>query len=122
MAKTKRSAEKEALWRGILQEFAVSSETARAFCRRMKISEQSFYNWRRELARRDVASGASDGLLPVKIVDTMDASFVPGVVGSNFVEITRGGWTVRVDEGVDSQRLRDVLVAIESVQRGTEPS
>lgn len=47
-----RSAEKEQFWRGQVEGQAASGMTVRAWCQRERISEPSFYSWRRELARR----------------------------------------------------------------------
>ena len=53
MAGSRRSAEKEAFWRGIVEQQKVSGLSARAFCTQESVSEGSFYAWRKELERRD---------------------------------------------------------------------
>ena len=53
----RRSAEKEAFWRLVLEEHRASGQSIRAFCTQKSISEASFFAWRKELERRDQASG-----------------------------------------------------------------
>jgi hypothetical protein len=48
-----RSAEKERFWRSQIEGHAASGLSAREWCRRERLSEPSFYAWRRELALRD---------------------------------------------------------------------
>ena len=48
-----RSAEKERFWRRQVAGQAASGLSIRKWCRRERLSEPSFYAWRRELARRD---------------------------------------------------------------------
>lgn len=49
----RRSAEKEAFWRGAVERLLASGLTVRAFCQRERLVETSFHYWRRELKRRD---------------------------------------------------------------------
>jgi hypothetical protein len=48
-----RDPKRERFWRAAVQRREMSGLTARAFCRRERLSEASYYFWRRELARRD---------------------------------------------------------------------
>jgi hypothetical protein len=48
-----RDPAKERWWRRLFTQFQRSGLTGRAFCARHRLSEPSFYAWRRELARRD---------------------------------------------------------------------
>lgn len=120
MAKKKRSAEKEAFWRGILKEFSESSETVRKFCMRVKVSEQSFYSWRREISRRDQNARklASPALVSVNVVDVADSAALASRPSSSIEILTRDGLTLRVDDSVGVERLREVLDAIEGLGVG----
>ena len=63
----RRDAAKERFWRKVIGGFDPRRHTVRAWCAEQRISEPSFYVWRRELARRDGNSPEQVRLLPVKI-------------------------------------------------------
>jgi hypothetical protein len=52
MTRSERSAERERLWRSMVDQQRQAGQTVRAFCREKEISEPSFYAWRRTLKRR----------------------------------------------------------------------
>lgn len=56
MANRLRSEAKERYWRGQVSGWRSSGMEIRAYCRQHQLSEQNFYAWRRELARRDQAA------------------------------------------------------------------
>jgi hypothetical protein len=69
-----RDARLERRWRGVLRRFGRSGKTVREFCLAEKLSEPSFYAWRRELARRDGTAvpgrrGAAPLFLPVRLAE-----------------------------------------------------
>lgn len=49
----RRDEAKERFWRKLVEDFAASCLTIRDWCREHRVSEPSFYAWRRELCRRD---------------------------------------------------------------------
>jgi transposase-like protein len=49
---TRRSAEKERIWRGHVAGQKRSKLSVRGYCEQVGVSEPSFYAWRRELSRR----------------------------------------------------------------------
>jgi hypothetical protein len=51
--KGKRDPKRERFWRAVLRKQGRSGLTAKEFCRQQRLSEASYYAWRRELARRD---------------------------------------------------------------------
>lgn len=53
MANKQRDPRREARWRQILAKQAASGLSVREFCRRQKLTEASFYFWRRTIAERD---------------------------------------------------------------------
>ncbi len=56
MANHIRSEVKERFWREQLSGWQSSGLGIRAYCQQHQLSEQNFYAWRRELARRDQAA------------------------------------------------------------------
>ena len=109
----KRSAEKEAFWRGVLREFEASDEKVEDFCKRMKVSQPSLYQWRRKIAQRD-REREDTRFVSVNVVDPAAR------LKSNAVEVANGEWTVRVEGPVDAEQLREVLNVIDSLQQGAE--
>lgn len=110
----KRSAEKEAYWRGVLREFEASEERVGDFCRRMKLSQPSLYSWRREIAKRDRETRQPAPFVSVNVVDPVARQ------AFSSLEIVNGNWTVRVEGCVDREQLREALAAIDALQRGVE--
>ena len=51
--KGERDVQRERFWRAVLRRQGRSGLTTREFCRQERLSEASYYAWRRELARRD---------------------------------------------------------------------
>ena len=72
MARSKRSASKEELWRLLVEQQRRSGLGVRAFCRQKAISEPSFYAWRKELQKRGAGSmpdvGSNGRLIPVEVI------------------------------------------------------
>jgi hypothetical protein len=68
-----RSLAKERFWRKVVEDFDPQRTTVRQWCADHRVSEPSFYNWRRELKRRDPPRTSVPRpkqcvrLLPVKI-------------------------------------------------------
>jgi transposase-like protein len=105
MANRRRDSEKEQFWRRMVAQQRQSGGTIRAFCQREGLSQPSFYQWRRELARRDRAPIARRGA----------ATFVPiqVVAEAALIEIALpGGVVVRVRAGADAATLRQVLATL----------
>ena len=128
MARSKRSAEKEAFWRSMLEQQREGGLNIRAFCRQKGISEPSFHAWRTKLRKRDatrdpdaacgraVAGRAAGRLVPVEIVDSKAESseaVCRGGEGNLPLEIcTPGGFTLRFDHDATPDtisRLLDVI-------------
>ncbi|QDU62832.1 Transposase [Planctomycetes bacterium Pan216] len=112
-----RCAEKEAYWRKVVRRQEESGRGVRRFCREEGISEASFYGWRRELQRRDrkeERSTAVDG------GGTCPSPFVAlrlAPTSTSVIEIVHPrGYIVRAPAQVDSDALRQVLAALESVE------
>jgi hypothetical protein len=116
-----RDPRKERLWRQRLARWQRSGLTGRDFCRREHLAEPSFYNWKREIARRDrELAAATPPIRKQRQPRTTQAgrtTFVPvTVVGATTVleVVVRSGQTVRVGVGFDAAHLRAVVTALEA--------
>jgi hypothetical protein len=123
----KRDLAKERFWRQAIRRRQASGSSVREFCLRERLSQASFHNWRREIARRDaeVHTLAVARKTPRRAKSTSRADkrtpsaspFVPVVVDaapSASVEIVLADDTlVRVPPGCDHQTLELVLAALQ---------
>lgn len=127
MARSKRSVEKEEFWRWVLDEYASSGLSIRAFCRREAIAEASFYFWRRELTTRDQQPSPTSNphaMIPVRVVEktqhshqhvSQSGNVIPSV-NPSMVEIgIPGGFTFRADTATDIEQATAWLAAIAKV-------
>lgn len=112
-----KKSEKELYWQDVLDRQAGSGLSVRQFCAKERVSEPSFYAWRRKLggpkngrgrrgttSRRVSVSGNGKEFIPLKLVD-----------GSSKLEVIHPrGYRVQVTgevNAVDLQRVLDVLDA-----------
>ena len=124
MDSTKRS-EKEDFWRLIISEQQASGVSARAFCGQEGISESQFYSWRSKIATRDsrpIEVDITPQLIPVSLAGSVPTSGlsdnIEGEGSSHEVEIqTPGGFTLRVSDGIASNRLGRLLSVLAHVDR-----
>lgn len=124
MDSTKRS-EKEDFWRLIISEQQASGVSARAFCGQEGISESQFYSWRSKITTRDsrpIEVDLTPQLIPVSLAGPVPASGLSdnreGEDSSHQVEIqTPGGFTLRVNAGIASNRLVRLLSVLAHVDR-----
>ena len=117
MAKGKsRDGSKEAFWRSMIERHRQSGLSIREFCRREKLSEPSFYAWRREIARRD----AQSRIVPKRPRRRRKASFVPVRLATETapsggrieIELSRDR-RIHLTSPIDRQALADVLAVLE---------
>src|SRR5258708_3973469 len=102
-----RSRDKEQFWRRTLAQFDPQRDTVRAFCRRLGLSEPSFYSWRSELRRR-----AQD----VPLFQPVHIAAVPAPTPPAVIHVRlRGGRSLRVQAGFDAELLRQVVTVLEAV-------
>src|SRR5262245_45443401 len=123
-----RDPDKERYWRPLLRRWRRSGLTGRAFCARHRLSEPSFYAWRREIARRDqeaanarhgrprtapppaterpAAAAAVPAFLRVRLADAAPA---PGAIEVLLAQ----GRRLRVAPGFDADLLRQLLHLLE---------
>ena len=115
MANRRRDLAKEQFWRRMVAQQRQSAGTIRAFCEREGLSQPSFYQWRRELARRDRTPIARRGAAGRGEAGRGAATFVPIQVVPEvaLIEIALpGGVVVRVRAGADAATLRQILAAL----------
>jgi transposase-like protein len=122
MVKNKRSAEKEAFWRKVLQQYQKSGLSIREFCRRKGITEPSLYAWRKEIRKRDaerdvtnehVHARGRQTLIPVEIVDADGSRLIHGQPSSPPLELlTPNGFTLRFPQHIDPRQLGHLVSAI----------
>ncbi len=71
-----RDASQERFWRGVLRRWRGSGLAVRSFCAGERVSEASFYAWRREIALRDHDLGKAVDAAPRNGTQAVPA-FVP---------------------------------------------
>lgn len=103
----RRDPDKATVWRRAMRAQAGSGMSVRAWCRRRRVKEASFYWWRRTLARRD-AQTPRPAFIPVRVTGS-------GPDGERHpIEIVLAdGRRVCVSGSVDRQALADVLDVLE---------
>ena len=89
--------ERREFWRQLVAQQEQNGVTVRAFCRQHRVSEYSFYQWRKRLAQQ----------LPVKfaLVDTNRS--LPAAAGVEVILITSE--RLRIAAGADAATLRLAL-------------
>jgi hypothetical protein len=115
MAKHFRDPKRESFWREALGRHATSGMSVRAFCQREKLTESTFFAWRRTIADRDAELKRPKRLkqpafLPVVIDEE------PGRDGAIMIELA-GGRVLRLPESIATERLAELVYALEV--RGT---
>jgi uncharacterized protein (DUF2126 family) len=116
-----RDPRKEVFWRGVLARFAKSGLSIRAFCRRERFAEPTFYAWRRVVAERDAEPRHAQR--PRTKCQTASQAFVPLVVCDNPSRAADGGITVELRGGrvlrlptmIAVERLGELIRAVEAV-------
>jgi hypothetical protein len=127
MANKIRDPKREAFWRRAVARQQKDGLSIRAFCRNEKLSEPSFYAWRRVIAQRDVErsprrSISSNGQKPRRVSrPTPRPAFLPVVLGGNqspepvgiVVELC-GGRRLWLPESMPAARLAELVSALDS--------
>ena len=97
------SNEKQAFWRGKLQEYRQSGLSRREFCERNRIKKSRLDYWFRRLRK----PAATKGLVELTISARAQSSALEVVVG--------GRYRIAVSNGFDSRLLGEVVRALESL-------
>ena len=107
----KRSNHKELCWRDILNRQSKSGLSIRRFCAQEKISEPSFYAWRRKLQERKTGDRLARKSRTADAPNN-DHEFIPLTLldGTSALDVIHPlGCRVRVTGEVDKTALRHVL-------------
>lgn len=133
MAHRQRDPVKEQFWRRHVAGWQRQGGSVRAYCRSQRLSEQSFYQWRRVLAQREAKAAAEpfprgsepgaasrgqgramgnpapalaeSPFLPVRVVPQASAMVLEVVL--------RGGRVLRVPEAFSAPALRQLVAVLE---------
>lgn len=111
MANRNRDAGREQAWRRLLAKHGQSGLSVRAFCRREKLTEPSFYAWRRTIAERDETSGRPSKRPPAFVPAVMTSE--PWRQDSIVIELS-GGRALRLPEAIAAERLAELVQALEA--------
>jgi hypothetical protein len=129
--KGERDPGRERFWRAVLKRREQSGLSVKAFCHQQRLSEASFYYWRRELTRRDLERRSSArrerafrSALPGRSRKPRAASQPlfrelailggPSSVDGGLEIVLPDSCRVHVSSGVDRQLLADVLATLEA--------
>ncbi len=117
----KKSSEKELQWRDVLRRQASSGLSIRQFCARERISQPSFYAWRRRLresagrgkpsrtaSRRMEPAGSTGKFVSLKLLAST----------STWEVIHPQGYRIRVRGEVNAATLRCVLGVLDGREQG----
>jgi hypothetical protein len=122
MARQQRDLAKERYWQQHLTRWRSSGLRVRDYCRAEKLSEASFYAWRRILAERRLhgqppqpaatvnrrEGAAPSAFVPVRLVEEPPRDAALEIV-------LRGGRVVRVAPGFTAESLRAVVAVLEGL-------
>jgi hypothetical protein len=110
-----RDPAKEQYWRRLLRQWQRSGLTPREFCDEQRITEPSFYAWRREIARRDQQASKrrkrqSPRTIPafIKLAINDEVSMLPAIE-----VVLSERRLLRVRPGFDADLLRQLVRILE---------
>ena len=121
---------KERFWRRLLRLWQRSGRCVRGFCAEHRVSEASFFDWRRTIAQRDreqrqrqaaaadvavhpAAHQATPGrptFVPLRVIGTVTPD-----VPSTFEVVLGDGRSVRVPAGFDAASFRQLLAVLQEL-------
>jgi hypothetical protein len=113
----RRDPVKEKHWRRLLRQWQRSGLTGRDFCAVHRLSEPSFYAWRREIARRDqqppsVATPATAADAPTPLFQELTLAPLAPLPSAIEVVLAQGR-LLRIGPGFDADLLRQLLRVLE---------
>ena len=112
MANRQRDSKREAFWRQALTRFGKTGLSVRKFCQRERVTEASFYFWRRTIAERD-RQQPRPAFVP--LVVRQDQAPVAEPLAENIIVELRGGRILRLPTSVSADHLTTILRAVEAM-------
>src|SRR5437867_4484981 len=106
---------KQRHWLDLLGLWQQSKLSVRAFCRRHRLSEPSFYSWRRTLRQRGlIGQDPADDAVKVQTPAFVQVSVDAGAAAPKSIEVVLAqGRRLRVRPGFDVNTLRQLLRVLE---------
>jgi len=101
---------KEHFWRTMVRQWRSSGLSVRVFCEQRRLSEPSFYAWRRSLAERDAAATR---FVPVEVTSEPATQASPDGAPGALELILSAGWRLQIGPGFDAPTLRRLLAVLE---------
>ncbi len=98
----------EQRWLDLVSRWQRSGQSVRAFCRRQRLSEPSFYLWRRRLRQRELPHARDHAAAFVQLTVAAAPPARPAIE-----LVLAGGRVLRVPPGFDPEQLRQLLRALE---------
>ena len=109
MAHGKRNLRLEARWRALVARQSESGLGVRGFCQRERVTEASYYAWRRELRLRDQQRATPQpAFVPVLFNSPAASGHSAGIT----IEL-RGGRVLRVPPSLPVAHVAELVVAVE---------
>src|SRR5437016_6342129 len=110
MSTTKhRDRGKERFWRTMVRQWRRSGLSVRAFCEEQRLSEPSFYAWRRILRERD---SEAVRFLAVQVTAEPQTSAAADTAPGRLELVLSGGWRLRIGSDFDTVTLQRLLAVL----------
>jgi len=116
----KRSGDRAAYWRAVVEGHSRSGLTVREYCRSVGVAVPSYYWWRAELTRRSAdvkapakAEPGAAVFVPLRVGAPQRPQEMPAEAAVGGVEVLRGGHVLRLTGPVDRRILAELLAALE---------
>jgi len=107
----RRDPSKEQFWRDALARWRDSGLTIRDYCRQHRLSEASFYAWRRELTQRRSSHSAADA--PAVTFVPLTVRPEPVAADATVEVVLANGRRLRLPVGVATSVVRELLGVLE---------
>jgi len=114
MAKRRRSGEREAFWQAVVRRHQSSGQSVRAFCLAERLSEASFYAWRKTLAQRDAAvqtAPSAPDFLPVLLTAAAPSA---STASAGIVIDLRGARRLHLPESMTTEQVVALVRGLEA--------
>ena len=107
-------AAKQDRWRELIHRWQCSQTTVREFCQRHRVSEASFFSWRRVLRERGLMDDApAQAQTPAFVKLTAAPEAATFETAASAVEVLLGRRVVRVRPGFDADMLLELVRLLE---------